>query len=98
MWYLVAQGAIVADRGQWALQSAIGDLDPGVPESLRQMIERQVELHSPEEQHVLEAASIAGTEFSSIAVAAALERGVAEVEAYLARLTHDALRPTCPAY
>jgi len=84
--YLVAQGAIVADRGQWALQSAIGDLDPGVPESLRQMIERQVERHSPEEQHVLEAASIAGTEFSSITVAAALERDVAEIEAYLARL------------
>jgi predicted ATPase len=84
--YLVAQGAIVADRNQWALQSAIGDLDPGVPESLRQMIERQVERHSPEEQHVLEAASIAGTEFSSITVAAALERDVAEIEAYLARL------------
>ncbi|MDQ4148193.1 MAG: tetratricopeptide repeat protein, partial [Pseudomonadota bacterium] len=70
----------------WTLQSAIVDLDPGVPESLRQMIERQIERHSLQEQYVLEAASIAGTEFSSTTVAAALETSVPEIEACLARL------------
>ncbi|HEX2239510.1 MAG TPA: AAA family ATPase, partial [Gammaproteobacteria bacterium] len=84
--YLVAQGAIISDNGVWTLQSAIVDLDPGVPESLRQMIERQIERYSLQEQYVLEAASIAGTEFSSTTVAAALEASVPEIEACLARL------------
>jgi predicted ATPase/DNA-binding winged helix-turn-helix (wHTH) protein len=85
--YLLAQGAIVADQGRWTLQSALGDLDLGVPESLREMIERQIERHSPEEQQILEAASVAGKEFTSIMVAAALEMDVTELEASLARLT-----------
>ena len=41
-----------------------------VPESLRQMIEQQVERLSAEERRVLEAASVAGVEFSAAAVAA----------------------------
>ncbi len=42
--------------------------------SIRQMIERNLERLKPEEQAVLEGASVAGAEFSAAAVAAALER------------------------
>jgi hypothetical protein len=52
-----------------------------VPRTIRQMIERNMDRLSPNEQRVLEAASVAGPEFSTAAVAAALERPIAEVEA-----------------
>ena len=44
------------------------------------MIERQLEGLSPEEQHLLEAASVAGMEFSATAVAAGAEATVEAVE------------------
>jgi DNA-binding winged helix-turn-helix (wHTH) protein/tetratricopeptide (TPR) repeat protein len=87
--YLMAQGAIVADQGRWALRSGLDALDRGVPESLRQMIERQIEGYGPEEQDVLEAASTAGHEFTSAVVAAALDADVIEIET---RLRHLARR------
>ena len=40
-----------------------------VPENIQQMIEKQLNRLSPEEQHVLEVASIAGADFSAAAVA-----------------------------
>ena len=54
---------------QWTVQkeeNAVG----AVPESLHQMIEQQVERLNAEEQGVLEAASVAGVEFSAAAVTA----------------------------
>jgi predicted ATPase len=51
------------------------------------MIERNLERLKPEEQAVLEAASVAGAEFSAAAVAAALERPQNEVEACCTRLS-----------
>jgi predicted ATPase len=51
------------------------------------MIERNLERLQPEEQAVLESASVAGAEFSAAAIAAALERPQNEVEACCARLS-----------
>jgi predicted ATPase len=45
----------------------------GVPEGVRQLIERQLEHLSEEEQRGLEVASVAGMEFSAAAVSAGLE-------------------------
>jgi predicted ATPase len=50
------------------------------PRNIRQMIERNLQRLSPDEQRVLEAASVAGAQFSVAAVAAALERPVSEIE------------------
>src|SRR5262249_8416144 len=58
----------------------------GVPDNIRRMIERNFERLTPEDQAVLQAASVAGTEFSATAVAAALERQPEEVEVYCVRL------------
>jgi predicted ATPase/DNA-binding winged helix-turn-helix (wHTH) protein len=55
--------------------------------SIRQMIERNLERLKPEEQVVLEGASVAGAEFSSASVAAALECPQNEVEACCTRLS-----------
>ena len=55
--------------------------------SIRQMIERNLERLKPEEQRVLEGASVAGAEFSSASVAAALECSQNEVEACCTRLS-----------
>ena len=57
-----------------------------MPESLRQLIERQLEQLAPEDQVLLEVASVAGQEFAVAAVAAGLERAVDEVEARCAVL------------
>ncbi|PWT82119.1 MAG: hypothetical protein C5B58_08780 [Acidobacteria bacterium] len=58
-----------------------------VPRSVRQMIERNLERLKAEEQAVLEAASVAGVEFSAVIVAAGLERPRSEVEACCMRLS-----------
>jgi tetratricopeptide (TPR) repeat protein len=57
------------------------------PRSIREMIERNLERLKPEEQVVLEGASVAGPEFSAASVAAALERPQDEIEACCARLS-----------
>jgi predicted ATPase len=56
------------------------------PRIITQMIERNVDRQKPKEQTVLEAASVAGTEFSAAAVAAALQQQIGEIESCCARL------------
>jgi DNA-binding winged helix-turn-helix (wHTH) protein/tetratricopeptide (TPR) repeat protein len=87
--YLVDAGLLAGSREASATGSA-EILRPDrvdVPRSVRQMIERNLERLNPEEQAVLESASVAGAEFSAAAVAAALERPQNEVEACCARLS-----------
>ena len=64
------------DRTDRARHEARG----GVPDTLRQLIERQVEQLSKAEQRLLEVASVAGVEFASVEVAAGLHTAVEEVE------------------
>jgi predicted ATPase/DNA-binding winged helix-turn-helix (wHTH) protein len=57
-----------------------------IPENIQQMIEKQIDRLTPEEQHVLEVASVAGVQFSAAAVAAGTETTAGEVEACCTRL------------
>jgi predicted ATPase len=50
---------------RWTLNVLIHDIELGIPETLQQMIERQLELLSNEEQELLWQASVAGLEFST---------------------------------
>jgi len=80
--YLVRRGELDSDGLATRIESA-RDLDirkDDIPHSIRQLIERNLERLSLEEQRVLEAASIAGVEFSVPAVAAALERPASQIE------------------
>jgi predicted ATPase len=57
------------------------DVEVSTPITLRQMIERQFDHLSPEEQRVLEVASVAGAQFSAAAVAAGIKMATGDVEA-----------------
>ncbi len=61
-------------------------MEVGLPESIHQLIEQQIERLSLEDQRVLEMASAAGTEFSAAAVAAALGDEIGVVETRCAGL------------
>src|SRR5262249_56090624 len=64
------------------LEALLGE----IPGSLRGAIEKQIHRVGPRQQRVLEAASVAGMEFSAGEVAAALGEDVAEVDALCAAL------------
>ncbi|HKA17048.1 MAG TPA: AAA family ATPase [Blastocatellia bacterium] len=78
--FFISQGLIVHQDGAWNLVSRLGDLEVGMPENIRQMITRQIERLSSEDQQVLEAASLCGMRFSALAVASALGIDLIEVE------------------
>lgn len=63
-----------------------GGEDLGIPETLRQMIARQVDSLSSEEQQTLEVASVVGAEFAAAAVAAGLGAEVSKSEGWCAAL------------
>ena len=71
--YLVAAGAIAPHPEGWRMTAPIDALKVGVPDSIRHVIETQIDRLEPRDQRILEAASVAGAEFSVAAVFAALE-------------------------
>jgi predicted ATPase len=78
--YLLAQSLITQIDGRQEIKVGLEEVEVGVPENLRQMIEKQIGRLSLEEQRVLEVGSVAGMEFSAAAVAAGLEEEVVKVE------------------
>ena len=70
---LLARGLIAPRERGWELRAALDAVDLDVPESLRQMIDRQIGRVGKDEQHMLEAGSVAGMEFSAASVAAAMD-------------------------
>lgn len=56
------------------------EIASGVPDSLRQMIQKQIDRLTRQERSVLEAASAVSLEFSAVAVAAGLEQAPQQVE------------------
>ena len=89
--YLEAEGLIAKTNGHWGLTVPLGDLEVGVPESIRQMIEKQIERVDREQQRVLEAAAVAGAEFSTSAVAAGLDQNLIDVEEHCEQLARQHL-------
>ena len=78
--YLWETGLIVQRAGRWNLSVDIGKVEVGVPDNIRHMIERQIEHLEIDKQRTLEAASVAGVEFSTLALAAGLEEDPFVVE------------------
>ncbi len=78
--YLAAQGMIAVVDGRWRLQTTIEEVGRGVPDSLRQLIEKHIERLSEEQQRLLEVASVVGVMFAAAAVAAGTEAPVEQVE------------------
>ena len=87
---LLKSGLLVKGEGAWRLTAGLTQIVPGVPETLQQMLEIQVERLSQAEQRVLKSASVVGRRFSAWAVAAMLDSGVAEAEDAFMRYPHPA--------
>ncbi|HSE23318.1 MAG TPA: AAA family ATPase [Pyrinomonadaceae bacterium] len=79
--YLVADGFIGESEGSWALVGEIENIDVSVPDSIKQMIEKQLDLLDANQLRTLEAASVAGAEFSALALVVALGEDSTEIEA-----------------
>ena len=87
--YLVAKGLIAEREGRWELVVEIDNVEVGVPDSIKDMIEKQVDYLDAEQQRTLETASVAGAEFSMLAVVAALGEDRAAVEARCDQLANQ---------
>jgi DNA-binding winged helix-turn-helix (wHTH) protein/tetratricopeptide (TPR) repeat protein len=83
---LVQQGLLRAGVTGWRFMGELATVAAHIPETLWQLLERQVAQLTAEEQALLEAASVAGVEFAVAAVAAAVDGNVDEVEAWCAAL------------
>jgi predicted ATPase/DNA-binding winged helix-turn-helix (wHTH) protein len=86
---LIRQVLRQADDGRWEFHGTLAELERWTPESVRHVLTHQRERLAREEQRVLEAASLAGLEFSAAAVAAALETEAIQVEAHCGRLVEQ---------
>jgi hypothetical protein len=69
--HLEERGLISQGHGGWQLRVSLEEIDLGMPEGLRRMIEAQIERLSTEEQRVLEVASLQSVGHSRFAVARA---------------------------
>lgn len=86
--YLVAENLITNRDGHWELASDIGNIDVGVPDNVKQIIDRQIDHLGSENRRTLEVASVAGVEFSTLALVAGLDEnrdGIEERCSELAR-------------
>jgi predicted ATPase/DNA-binding winged helix-turn-helix (wHTH) protein len=68
---LIEQGPLQEIDGQWQLSGPAEDIAARAPQTLWQLVEKQVERLTPDERAVLVSASVAGVEFSAAIVAAA---------------------------
>ena len=69
---MMKKALIVDDDGVWRLSTPVETIDPGVPQSLQQILEVQFERLNVAEQRVLEAGSVVGEHFSARVIAVAL--------------------------
>jgi DNA-binding winged helix-turn-helix (wHTH) protein/tetratricopeptide (TPR) repeat protein len=70
--HLAQQGVLSQADGRWRMTVPLEEVDPGVPETLRQMLEIQLQHLSDAERQVLKCVSVAGNRFSAWAVATML--------------------------
>jgi DNA-binding winged helix-turn-helix (wHTH) protein/predicted ATPase len=63
--HLIARGHVREGDGRWELSVPVDDIAPDVPDTLWQLVDRQIERLTPDEQAVLALGSVAGAEFSA---------------------------------
>jgi predicted ATPase len=78
--YLVAKELIIETEQCWQLGVNIEEVQVGVPDSIKQMIENHFDHLDTEQQRTLQAASVVGAEFSTVAVSAAIAEDRATIE------------------
>ena len=78
--HLVQQGTLAKVDGRWRITAPLEQIDPGVPETLKQMLEVQLQHSSDVEQQLLKCASVAGQQFTTWAVATMMGSEASDVE------------------
>jgi tetratricopeptide (TPR) repeat protein len=86
---LVRQQVVAKDLDGWEMRAEVGTITAVVPSTLRALIEHQLAHCSPEDQTLLEAASVAGVAFAAATVAVCLEHTDEAVEARCAALARQ---------
>ena len=71
------------------LEGRFTDVESGIPENVRQLIERRIDRLTADERRVLEGASVVGMECSSVAIGAGLEESTEWVEEHAKRWSDD---------
>jgi DNA-binding winged helix-turn-helix (wHTH) protein/tetratricopeptide (TPR) repeat protein len=74
--HLQQQGVLAQVEGRWVLTVPLEKVNPGVPETLKQMLQLQLEHASAAEQHLLTCASVAGLQFTACSIEMMLEGDV----------------------
>jgi predicted ATPase len=69
---LVTVGVLVDQDGHWRMVGPLDEIANALPESLRQLIEKQIARLEPEAQRLLEVGSVLGSEFTVPSVAVGL--------------------------
>ena len=77
---LIKTGLLRQNTGHWALTVSPASIDMGVPETLNQMLDLQIEQLDPQEQRTLKCGSVAGQRFSAWAVSSMLDMNLGAVE------------------
>jgi predicted ATPase len=83
---LIERGVLVQADAGWEFKEGAAVIANSVPDSIRHLVARQSERLSAEARRALEAASVAGMEFSAAAVAAALGTDTTIVERHCEQL------------
>lgn len=78
---LLKRGLIANHFGRWELTQSLDRLEPGVPETLQEMMGIAFDRLGAEEQHILRCASVVGERFSAWAIGSTLGADVTQVEA-----------------
>ena len=78
--YLEDAQIIVQVDGTWRLRVDLDEVELGVPENIRNMIEKHIDRLTPDEQRILEGASVAGMECSAVAISAGLAEDIVRIE------------------
>jgi DNA-binding winged helix-turn-helix (wHTH) protein len=84
--HLIARGLLVQHEGHWALNESLKDAVQTVPPTIQQIIERQMDRCTPQEQNLLKVASVQGVEFSAAGIASALCEKTDKVDAIIQTL------------
>ncbi|OFW00534.1 MAG: hypothetical protein A3I61_12300 [Acidobacteria bacterium RIFCSPLOWO2_02_FULL_68_18] len=78
--HLMAGGWLVHAGGRWNIRGGLDVVEREVPAGIRQMIEARLDRLPPEERRLVEAASVAGMDWSAASVAAALDEPLEAID------------------
>ena len=86
---LVRRSSLTMVNGAWAVAGSVAELGIGLPDDLRHLVHDQIERLPEGDRRLIEAAAVAGTDFSAAAVAAALQADIGETEDRCSRLAQQ---------